>query len=99
MRVSYHVDELRHLADRVNRPLKLLLRGALSEFTKFRQSYAEVTLLDSTTYMRTVNRKIAMIRERAAPHWTNAPDRPDVDLDALMKHNHMAMLSAAKPSR
>lgn len=88
VRLSYHVDELRHLADRVNRPLKLVVRGALSELTKLRESYAEVTMLDSSTYMRTVNRKIAMVRENGSMYWTNAPDRPNVDLDALIQHNH-----------
>lgn len=96
-RLSYHVDELRHLADRVNRPLKLVVRGALSELPKLRESYAEVTMFDSTTYMRTVNRKFGVFRENGSPSWKDAPNRPSVDLDALIEHNHLTMLRAATP--
>jgi hypothetical protein len=96
-RMTYHVDELRHLADRVNRPLKLLVRGALSEFSSLRQSFAEVTMLDSSTYMRTVNRKFGVVRESKPPLWRDAPNRPDVDLDSLIEHNHLTMLRATAP--
>lgn len=96
-RLGYHVDELRHLADRVNRPLKLVVRGALTELAKLRQSFAQVTMLDSSTYMRTVNRKIAVTREGRPPQWKDAPDRPSVDLDSLLEHNHLTMLRATAP--
>jgi hypothetical protein len=95
-RLSYHVDELRHLADRVPRPLTLVVRGALSELKALRASFREVTLLDTTTYMRTVNRKMAVVRENAAPAWRNAPTRPSVDLDELILHNHRAMLATVQ---
>ncbi len=92
VRLWYHLDELRHLADRVNRPLKLVVRGALYELRSLRESYAEVAMLDSTTYLRTVNRKIAEVRLDGRAYWKSAPDRPDVDLDALLEHNHRSML-------
>ena len=91
-RLGYHVDQLRYLADRVKQPLKLITRGGLSELPKLRQSYAEVSMLDSTTYMKTVNRKRAVIRENGAAYWHDAADRPAVDLSALMEHNHLSML-------
>jgi hypothetical protein len=94
VRFSYHVDELCHLADRVGRPLKLVVRGAFTGLARLRKSYAIVTMVDSTTYMRTANRKFAVLRESGAIAWRDAPDRPEVDMDALMEHNHLTMLFA-----
>ena len=96
-RLGYHVDELRHLADRVKRPLKLITRGGLTELPKLRESYAEVSMLDSTTYMKTVNRKFAVIRENGATYWQDAADRPAVNLTELMEHNHLSMLRLTRP--
>ena len=98
-RLSYHIDELRHLADRVGRPLKLIVRGGLSELGKLRSSYDQVTVLDTTTYMRTVNRRVAVVRENAPLAWTASPERPDVDLSAFMEHNHKAMLRFTAATR
>lgn len=98
-RITYHIDELRQLADRVNRPLKLVVRGALSELPKLRRSFAEVTMMDSSTYMRTVNRKFGIVRDNGVPSWKDAPNRPDVDLDLLIEHNHLTMLRAAAPKK
>ncbi len=91
-RFSYHVDELCHLADRVGRPLNLIVRGALPALAKLRQAYAVVSMIDSTTYMRSANRKIAVLRKNGAITWKDAPDRPAVDMDSLTEHNHLTML-------
>lgn len=91
-RLSYHVDELRNLADRASRPLKLILRGGISQLSRLRMSYKEVSIIDTSTYMRTVNRKVAVVRESGPLAWINSPERPVVDLSALMENNHQAML-------
>jgi hypothetical protein len=93
-RFSYHVDELCHLADRVGRPLKLVVRGALPALAQLRKSYAVVSMIDSTTYMRSANRKFAVVRENGVIVWKDAPDRPAVDMDSLTEHNHLTMLKA-----
>jgi len=95
-RLPFHVDELRHLADRVKRPLKLVVRGAIGALDDLRQSFAHVTMLDSTTYMKTVNRKIGEFREGRLV-WKDAPGRPAVCLHELFEHNHLTMLGAASP--
>jgi hypothetical protein len=95
-RFSYHVDELCRLADVVGRPMKLVVRGALPALTTLRRSYAMVSMIDSTTYMRSANRKFAVVREDGIVSWKDAPDRPAVDLDSLIEHNYLTMLKASQ---
>jgi hypothetical protein len=97
IRMAYHIDELRHLADRVDRPLALVVRGGRTALPALRHSYARVTMLDSTTYMRTVNRSRGTLRENGDIAWQVAPGRPNVNLDDLLEHNYRTMLKAATP--
>jgi hypothetical protein len=94
-RFAYHVDELCHLADRVGRPLNLVVRGALPALPVLRRSFARVSMIDSTTYMRSANRKLAVIRENGTIVWKDAPGRPHVDLDELTEHNYLTILRAS----
>jgi hypothetical protein len=95
-RFSHHVGELCKLADRVSRPLKLVVRGGLSALPRLRQSYASVSMIDSTTYMRSANRKSGIIRESGSLVWVDAQGRPDVDMDSLIEHNYLTMLHATE---
>jgi len=97
-RMAVHIDELRHLADRTDRPLALVVRGGLSALSALRQSYSQVTLLDSTTYMRTVNRIKGSIQQSGSITWKPAPERPNVNLDELLEHNYRIVLKAATPA-
>jgi hypothetical protein len=97
IRMAYHVDELRHLADRVDRPLTLVVRGGRTALPSLRQSYSQVSMLDSSTYMRTVNRSRGTVRKNGEIAWQPAPGRPDVDLDELLEHNYRTMLGATTP--
>ena len=97
IRMAYHVDELRHLADRVRRPLTLLVRGGLSSLDDLRKSFSAVIHLDSTTYMKTANRKIGRHAGGSVVRWSDAPGKPNVCVDQLIEHNHLTMLAAATP--
>lgn len=94
-RMPYHLEELRHLADRVRRPLTLIVRGALSALGELRQSYARVAMIDTTSYMRTVNRQVGRIRSDGRVRWSAAPGQPRVDTADLLDQNHRTMLKAA----
>jgi hypothetical protein len=96
-RMAYHIDELRHLADRVDRALTLVVRGGRMALPALRQSYSQVTMLDSTTYMRTVNRSKGIVGKNGSIAWQAAPGRPNVNLDELLEHNYQTMLTAATP--
>ena len=85
------------LADRVDRPLTLVVRGGRRVLPALRQSYSHVTMLDSTTYMRTVNRSKGTVRRNGDIAWQAAPERPDVNLDDLLEHNYRTMLRASTP--
>jgi hypothetical protein len=93
-RMAYHVEQLRHLADHVNRPLTLVVRGGFNALSGLRKSFAHITMVDSTTHMKTVNRKIAIARANGRIQWKDAPGRPKVDVARLLEHNHLSMLAA-----
>ena len=90
-RFAFHVEELKHLADRVSRPLRLIVRGGLSALADLRRSFERVSMIDTTTYMRTVYRQIGIVSPRGGIVWKAAPGRPDVDMDALLEQNYLAM--------
>jgi hypothetical protein len=98
IRMTYHVDELRHLADRVGRPLTLIVRGAIAALDELRKSFAAVVHLESTSYMKTANRKIGRNVGGSVVRWSDAPGKPNVCVDHLMEHNHLTMSSAAAPA-
>jgi len=96
-RMAYHVDELQHLADRVARPLTLVVRGGLTALPALRQSYSQVTMLDSTTYMKTAYRRKGITGNNSTIVWQAAPGCPNINLDELIEHNYHVMRIVATP--
>jgi hypothetical protein len=93
-RQAYHVGALRGLADSVPQSLSLVVRGALSSLGDLANSFERVTMIDSTTYMKTAHRTSGTLLNNGHVSWTPATDRPDVDVDSLMDHNYLTMVRA-----
>lgn len=93
-RQAYHVRALRRLADSVPQSLSLVVRGALIALGDLANSFERVTMIDSTTYMKTAHRTSGTLLENGRVSWAPAIDRPDVDIDSLMDHNYLTMVGA-----
>lgn len=94
--LARHVGALRNLADAVPRRLSLVVRGALGHLGDLAGSFAQVSMIDSTTYMKTAHRMCGTLDPRGRVHWRPDASRPEVDMDSLMGHNYWTMTRAAE---
>jgi hypothetical protein len=86
-RMKWHVDQLEKLARFVNRPLNLLLRGGLMVLPRLANAYASVTLLETSTFVKTIQRKVAVPADDGVLRWRHAPTKPGELLDDLLSDN------------
>lgn len=92
-RMRWHAEYLCTLAEAVRRPLVLIVRGGLDVLQELRQSFQRVTLLDTSTFMKTVNRKCASLSSNNALTWKSGGGL-NWSLDELLEHNYLTMSEA-----
>jgi hypothetical protein len=84
-RHDQHAAWLCELAAGVGRPLTLILRGGIEVLPTLARAFPRLTLLETTSFMKTVMRK------RAAPNghveWLSAPTEEGAPIDELFGHN------------
>ncbi|MGK9233401.1 hypothetical protein KXS07_18405 [Inquilinus limosus] len=86
-RVDWHVDQLCKLADRVDRPLMLLIRGGGRRVAVLRRHFAHVTLIETDAFARTLRRRRALLTESGRLKWTPSPTPKGAPIDELLAHN------------
>ena len=62
-RIDWHVTQLCGLADRVERPLAMIIRGGGRKLVKMRQHYAQVILVETESFARTIRRRRAYLSQ------------------------------------
>ena len=105
-RIDWHVTQLCGLADRVGRPLAIVIRGGGRKLEELRQYFAHVTLVDTEAFARTIKRRRAYITEMGRLKWAKFPTPVGAPIDDLLAHNvsvvrasYNRRLRAAIPSR
>lgn len=86
-RIDWHVEQLRRLAEHVDRPLRLVVRGGVRVLEQLRASFRGVTVLDSDAFNKTRCRKEAYFTDAGKLAWHSHPTAPGERLDALLAHN------------
>jgi hypothetical protein len=86
-RIDWHVEQLRHFAKHVDRPLRLIVRGGVRVLEKLRTSFAGVTIIDTDAFNKTRCRKQAYFTEGGKLLWRSHLTAPGERLDALLAHN------------
>jgi hypothetical protein len=85
-RISWHVTQLRRLANTVDRPLYLIVRGGMRELPKLRAAFKQVTFIDTSAFMKAQKRKRA--REvNGHLKWEDAATPNGTPIDALLDKN------------
>nr|WP_231966875.1 DUF4417 domain-containing protein [Terriglobus roseus] len=84
-RQEQHADWLCGLASTVKRPLKLVLRGGMDVANKLASAFDQVTILDTTSFFKTMMRKRASLNGRLA--WVEARTAAGSPVDALFAEN------------
>lgn len=86
-RVQQHATWLSELAQTVARPLHLLVRGGGEMLPMLAATFASVTALDTSAFMKTIHRKIALNIGYARPVWADHPTPFGAPLDKLLESN------------
>ena len=86
-RIDWHVTQLCGLADRVGRPLAIVIRGGGRKLEELRQHFAQVTLVETEAFARTIRRRWAYLTEAGRLKWAKFPTPPGAPIDELFAHN------------
>lgn len=81
-----HTHRLIQIAKHTSRPLQLLVRGASNQIAMLRTGFQDVSVLDTTTFMKTMYRYRATERDGAIM-WQSDPTPKGEPLDELLLHN------------
>lgn len=86
-RIDWHVEQLCRLADRVGRPLVLMIRGGGRKIGELRGHFAHVTLIETEAFARAIRRRRAMLTESGRLRWAPSPTPKGAPIDDLFAHN------------
>ena len=86
-RIDWHVDRLSALADRVGRPLILVLRGGIPALSRLRTHFAQVILIETDAFARTLKRRRAEIAADGRLRWPRVTTEQGAPVDELLAHN------------
>jgi hypothetical protein len=86
-RIDWHVAQLCSLADRVGRPLTLVIRGGGRKLHELRRHFAQVSLIETDAFARTLRRRRAYVSESGRLKWAKFPTPVGAPIDDLLAHN------------
>ena len=86
-RIDWHVTQLCRLADRVARPLAIVVRGGGRKLEELRQHFARVTLVETEAFARTIRRRQAYLSEAGRLKWAKFATPVGAPIDDLFAHN------------
>ena len=86
-RIDWHVAQLCELADRIERPLALVIRGGGRKLKELSKHFAQVTLIETESFSRTIRRRWAYIAEAGRLKWVKLKTPVGAPLDDLFEHN------------
>lgn len=86
-RIDWHVEQLCVLADRVGRPLTLVIRGGGRKADQLRKHFAHVTLIDTEAFARALRRKRAVLTDAGRVKWMSSPTPKGAPIDDLLARN------------
>jgi hypothetical protein len=86
-RIDWHVAQLCALADRVGRPLALVIRGGGRKLDALQRHFTGVTLVETEAFSRTIRRRRAHLTEPGRLKWVKFPTPEGASIDDLLAHN------------
>ena len=86
-RIDWHVSQLCGLADRVGRSLAIVVRGGGRKLEELREHFAQVTLVETEAFARTIRRRRAYLTEAGRLKWAKFATPVGAPIDDLFAHN------------
>jgi Domain of unknown function (DUF4417) len=90
-RGQWHVEKLLELAAQVPRTLHLILRGGVRHWGELAGSFGAISLLDSTSFMKTMYRRRLQWMPGQSAKWKAVTTEVLEPLDDLLQHNVSTM--------
>jgi len=86
-RRELHMKWLANIADKASRPLDLIIRGGTASLPELRNHFRSVTLLEATSFMHAMKRKIAIMGNDGKLKWHSHPTPPGQNVDSIVWTN------------
>ena len=86
-RQQLHAHWLAELATSVGRPLHLILRGGVGVVPTLSEAFDRLTLLDTTSFIKTMMRQKAYSKADATLAWMQYPTKNGAPIDSLLESN------------
>ena len=86
-RIDWHVTQLCGLAERVGRPLAIVVRGGGRKLEALRWHFAKVTLIETESFARAIKRRRAYTTETGRLKWAKCSTPVGAPIDDLLAHN------------
>lgn len=87
-RQQQHALWLAELAGSIEHPLHIVLRGGQNVLPVLARAFASLTVLDTSTFIKTMKRQRAYLRDNRTLDWRSSPTLPGATLDGLFAENH-----------
>src|SRR5438552_280548 len=75
LRTQWHLGKLSRLAEKVGRPLHLVVRGGIKFLPALTRDLSDVTLLESSLFMKTKSRQRATLSAPGRVTWRSSPTK------------------------
>jgi hypothetical protein len=86
-RIQWHGHHLKELANAVNRPLHLVVRGGGRILPALAKAFSDITLLETSAFVKTIKRQRATLTAASALRWSKSPTGKNEPLDDLLAEN------------
>ena len=98
-RIDWHVAQLCALADRVGRPLAIVVRGGGRKLDALQRHFAQVSLVETEAFARTIRRRKAYLTEAGRLKWAKFATPVGAPIDDLFAHNVSLVRSSYETPR
>lgn len=93
-RTAWHCDQLVGLAAHVGRPLHLIVRGGGKFLPSLAAAFSEITLLETSIFMKTNARQQAILSGPGKVSWQPSPTKKTEPVDKLLTENWRVIAAA-----
>jgi hypothetical protein len=97
LRTAWHLEKLGRLAEKVGRPLHLVVRGGTKFLPALTRDFSDVTLVESSVFMKTKSRQRATLSAPGIVTWRSSPTKKANTLDSLLSQNWRVVAEAYAP--
>lgn len=93
-RAAWHTDHLVALSAAVGRPLHLIVRGGGKFLPTLAAAFFDITLLDTSVFMKTKSRQRAVLSSPGKLVWRSSPTKKTESVDKLLMENWQVVAAA-----